>query len=571
MAPEESDERLDALMTFLKRMGVHYDDNVIRFCKSGVHGYGVIACAAINTGHTVASIPKSAVLSVQTASLWQDINKNGNNGDNTVDDDYVEWNRSRREEWCPPLFQLAAAVLFERAVMRTRSRWHEYMDLLPKSLVEIGVPMAYKDTTLRAWFGGTGVDCMAGKMRKMVKEVFDSCIWKLFAHRGQELGFGKDVTSKVTYEQFLVAFGCVTSRAFQVDEYHGSSMVPVADMFNHGMNCEHVHIEEQELEGDIREGNSCSGAGDTLGDAEEEEGVDYGDEGDDERDEKVRVNETEEEKENCEEGDEDGSTSVMHDAKGDNGDLVVRCVRDVKSGDEVFNTFGQKGNTLLYLNYGFTDGDNGYDSALVHKDDVAEELRIWCNEQQLIGGDGEYPVTWGMSKQRQECIETASVVIEDEAIDEYLEIRADGTLCHGLWVVIYLHVVRWADIVGISGDDVDLLEHVRQISTVDVMEQYGVEVKEIVRRVIARRTTELEAGRNCGDMCTNGSGSERLVELEPEQDQPQKARTVALQTAAERIYSGQLRALQQTHTHFLSKDSTDSGRTDHTISKRRND
>ena len=45
-----------------------------------------------------------------------------------------------------------------------------------------------------------------------------------------------------TEEDFAAAASVVASRAFRVDDRHGDGMVPVADLFNHRTDAEHVRI-----------------------------------------------------------------------------------------------------------------------------------------------------------------------------------------------------------------------------------------------------------------------------------------------------------------------------------------
>ncbi|TYI86153.1 hypothetical protein E1A91_D04G046700v1 [Gossypium mustelinum] len=127
-----------------------------------------------------------------------------------------------------------------------------------------------------------------------------------------------------------------------IDEYHGFGMVPLADLFNHKTGAEDVHFTSvspnQEYEDDVDSEN---------GDNNELSKIS----GHDKRDS------------TCE------NSYIHSDSESDYSSvtgedpmmLQMIMVREVKSGDEVFNTYGSLGNAALLHRYGFTEAHNPFD------------------------------------------------------------------------------------------------------------------------------------------------------------------------------------------------------------------
>lgn len=438
------DTRLTDFIAFLRDSKLKYKENAIRFVKSDIHGFGVEAIADIAAGETVATITKKAIISVETATLWDDINKVGDtsqtSGDklsqssNNTNDDFDD---HARDNWCPPLFQLPAAVLFE-SLLGKRSKWFRYINILPDSLAEIGVPLAESDETLDQIFKGTAVDLLARNMRKVLEDVFNHYIHKLFVHRTQQLGITDETFQNATPEQFMLAFAWVTSRAFEVDSFYDNSLVPIADIFNHRTDGEHVHIE--------------GGAGSSDSDDSDEELAEGN----------VEDNvDTNNESEIVQNHGKPKGKDAKTQKESDYDELSIVCVKDIKAGSEVFNTFGQKSNTVLYLNYGFTEKNNAYEAAFLHKDDVEMAINAVKEKESSLNDQ--------MTPQREACIQACEFVTNHEVVDDFFQIVTDGTFCRGLLSLLYLYYVPWSKISAMAADEFDIGEHLMQLSTEDVL------------------------------------------------------------------------------------------------------
>lgn len=137
-------------------------------------------------------------------------------------------------------------------------------------------------------------------------------------------------------EQYFAAKSLISSRSFQIDDYYGFGMVPLADLFNHKTNAEDVHF------------TSVSSSSDSDSDTSEIMENQINDD--------THVDQTESNvsssKSDFSAGDSSSSTTEI---------LEMIMVRDVKAGSEVFNTYGSMGNAALLHRYGFTEPDNPYD------------------------------------------------------------------------------------------------------------------------------------------------------------------------------------------------------------------
>lgn len=451
------DSRLLQFETFLREIGIKFDKKAISFVKSNVQGYGVEASVDIPKGKVVATIPKTAVLSVETASLWKEINKGEkfppqlqSSAAESKDDAEESSEHHPRDRWCPPLFQLPAAALFE-ALRGTESPWYRYISIFPTSLAEIGVPMAESDEKISQVFQGTAIDKLTEKMRTDIDDTFNQSIRALFKHRASQLGMKEDIVQNVTVEKFALAFAWVTSRAFQVDDVHDNSLVPIADMFNHQTDGEHVHIE---------------GVGDSSGsddDSESEEQDDENDVSD------VRKGSTAQNGGKTKKNLRNTKDTVNDD------DLSIMCVRKVSAGEEIFNTFGQKCNTVLYLNYGFTEDDNSYETAFIHKDDVNSVL------DQLIAE--ETSANRQMTPERKACIHSCEFVTDHDVIDDFFQISMDGSFCQSLVLLLYLYFVPWNEISDMAEDEFEMMKLLMELSVSDVLKTAPKQIFEAIKRL----------------------------------------------------------------------------------------
>ncbi|PCH39517.1 SET domain-containing protein [Wolfiporia cocos MD-104 SS10] len=307
--------RLSQLLMWCSKNGISIDPD-IHFVDDPHTGIAVFSNRPIASCTTLATIPKSALLSVRSCSVSEHI-------------PFVPYGHGAH---------LALSFALHAELARgEHSKWFGYLQSLPQRPVPIAIFWGIADALLagedareaRMWITGTSVD------EELVDENGNDYL-------DEARKYYQDVVQPVlarlrissTLGSFLHAYSLVSSRAFLVDAYHGLSMVPIADAFNHASD-NHVHLESDfdvcPICGDLAE---CSH---DRGDAS-----------------------------NARRPHEPQSRTTA------NMDTVDMCTnRAVPVHAEVFNTYGSRlGNAALLARYGFALDENGYDAVTLHKEDI---------------------------------------------------------------------------------------------------------------------------------------------------------------------------------------------------------
>ncbi|KAI0697097.1 hypothetical protein C8T65DRAFT_813958 [Cerioporus squamosus] len=293
-APCQNPARSDRFLSWLSGNCVQLEPGIsIVENEAGIAVYSTAAC---NQSDSVAVVPKSAVLSVRTCVLSEQIS------------------------WVPyghgAVLALSLA-LYSEILNGAQSRWFGYLQSLPSNVVPIarlwGHPAAFPDEAdareACSWIRGTEVerelqDDDGGSLLTEIDDFYQSDVEPLLTSRAL----------RPSLSGFLHAYSLVCSRAFLVDAYHGLSMVPVADAFNHSQN-NHVQLAS---EYDVCP--DCGSLAECPHDREDSS-------------DRSRPGELA----------EDGTDTV---------DMVA--VRPIAAGVEIFNTYGAHlGNAALLARYGF--------------------------------------------------------------------------------------------------------------------------------------------------------------------------------------------------------------------------
>lgn len=150
-------------------------------------------------------------------------------------------------------------------------------------------------------------------------------------------------------EHYFAAKSLVASRSFQIDDFHGSGMVPLADLFNHKTGAEDVHF------------TSVSSHCQSDSDADNDDHVVANSDDNEPSTEHPHVDGEESSAPSNGKsslGGSDLESSALEDVP---TVLQMIMVKDVRAGAEVFNTYGLIGNAALLHRYGFTEPDNQFD------------------------------------------------------------------------------------------------------------------------------------------------------------------------------------------------------------------
>ncbi|KAL6840226.1 hypothetical protein ACP4OV_030036 [Aristida adscensionis] len=293
-----AERRLRAFKRWMRAHGVVCSD-ALRLGASEAGGVHVRAVAQLREGDLVATIPRRACLTPRTTGAAAAIEAAELGG----------------------CLALAVAIMYERA-RGEDSPWDAYLRLLPD---REPVPLVWPAEEAERLLAGTELDKIVKQDREFLCEDWKECIEPLVS--SGELDVDPDDFS---LENYFSAKSLVSSRSFQIDSYHGFGMVPLADLFNHKTDGEHVHF------------TSAPDASDSEDDDDEEDD----DSSDDSADEQSNI---------------ENSTNSPSDAGNNVEDLEMIVVRDLSAGEEVYNTYGTMGNAALLHRYGFTELDNKYD------------------------------------------------------------------------------------------------------------------------------------------------------------------------------------------------------------------
>ncbi|XP_068648406.1 uncharacterized protein [Aristolochia californica] len=263
--------------------------------KEDDQGILVQAVCDLKEGDLVATIPKQACLTIKTSVAKELIEETGLDGS----------------------LGLSLALMFEGSLGQ-ESAWYGYLQVLPDREC---IPLVWSLEEVDALLMGTELHKIVKEDKALLYEDWKECILPLITSGSSKLD-----PSSFGVEQYFAAKSLVTSRAFEIDDFHGSGMVPLADLFNHKTGAENVHF---------------SVSSSSHSDVENEDG-----------------NNDVPENNNHKASSEDAITDSSDD---DQTPLEMIIVREVEAGSEVFNTYGSMGNAALLHRYGFTEPDNPFD------------------------------------------------------------------------------------------------------------------------------------------------------------------------------------------------------------------
>ncbi|XP_062001983.1 ribosomal lysine N-methyltransferase 3 [Rosa rugosa] len=304
---EMAARRVRAFKRWMKREGIQCSD-ALDLTVSATQGLSVTALADLHVGDAVARIPKATCLTVITTAARDMIDAAGLDGS----------------------LGLAVAIMHERS-LGEQSHWAPYLAVLPE---QEPIPLVW---TAEELLRGTELHDTVKEDRGVMLED-----WKESIEPLQDQIGSTQFESFFGFEEYLAARTLVASRSFQIDDhYHGVGMVPLADIFNHKTAAEDVHL------------NTSASTENSESDTTENSGSEEGNESANES--------TTSTTSSVGASTNDDVASSATDDDGDDDDLEMVMVKDVKVGAEVFNTYGLLGNAALLHRYGFTEPDNPFD------------------------------------------------------------------------------------------------------------------------------------------------------------------------------------------------------------------
>ncbi|XP_030551347.1 ribosomal lysine N-methyltransferase 3 [Rhodamnia argentea] len=314
--------RLRAFKRWMKSQSIDCSD-ALRFTDDPSLGIAVMALCDLKEGDLVATIPKAACLTIKTSGASSLIEAAGLDGS----------------------LGLSVALMYEKSLGET-SHWAGYLQLLPDKQC---LPLVWSLDEVDRLLPGTELHKTVREDKALIYDDWKECILPLLDSRLLKLDleyFGP--------EHYFAAKSLVSSRSFEIDDYHGYGMVPLADLFNHKTGAEDVNFTSVSSHG---ESDDDSDYCDDYPDA------DISEDGNGQLIQDLDTNST---------GNMERRPPVT---KEDPAVLEMILVKDVNAGDEVYNTYGTLGNAALLHRYGFTEENNPYDIVNIDIELVLE----WSN------------------------------------------------------------------------------------------------------------------------------------------------------------------------------------------------
>ncbi|KAN0015470.1 hypothetical protein ACTFIU_008203 [Dictyostelium citrinum] len=330
-----------------------------RINDSIVSGLGVISLKELKVDDIVAKIPKSIILSIHTSSI-----------SNILEKYKIENNIG------------TSIALIHEASLGEQSKWYGYISSLPR---KVDVPILW-DSESRKLLKGTAIEDVLNDDDILINQVYADVIVATLSKNHPEIFGDKELYS---LENFKIANSIISSRAFCVDSYHGDSLVPLADIFNHQTAREHVHIESN--------GDVCNKCG-SIKTCKHRKVVTQhtvtstkgkrihkvaGIPSSKKHIHKGNCCSTTTKKNNNNNEEEDKDTIIEEDDE----HLYIKVVKGVGANKEVYNTYGDHDNSILFSKYGFLEMDNPCDRLSIDKQLVDKELELVGAENQITRMD----------------------------------------------------------------------------------------------------------------------------------------------------------------------------------------
>ncbi|KAK9228632.1 hypothetical protein WN944_021586 [Citrus x changshan-huyou] len=334
--------RVRAFKRWMRSQGLEYSD-VLDFKDDPEQGISVIALGDLKEGDLVATIPKSACLTVKTSGASDIIESAGLGGS----------------------LGLAFALMYEKSLGED-SPWAGYLQLLPHQEC---VPCVWSLEEVDSLLSGTELHEIVKEDRGLIFEDWKQNILPLLDLNSANVKLNPDYFG---VEHYFAAKSLVASRSFQIDDFHGSGMVPLADLcqlakcltvqinkigfssmwchsFNHKTGAEDVHFTS--VSSHCQSDSDADNDDHVVANSDDNEPSTEHPHGDGEEFSAPSNGKSPL-------GGSDLESSALEDVP---TVLQMIMVKDVRAGAEVFNTYGLIGNAALLHRYGFTEPDNQFD------------------------------------------------------------------------------------------------------------------------------------------------------------------------------------------------------------------
>lgn len=336
----------------------------IKRSKEG--GLGVFANRSLNPETTLLRIPKSSVFTANNSSIANLLFESEIDG----------------------ILALNIAFIYELFVFGERSHWFKYLKSIQhKNNGSLYLPPSYYSKDLKLLLKGTALDVIFEGLdeQEEIREGFETAC-ELAHHWNQEseipipylfdFGNSESAIANAMFKEFAAIAFAISSRVFELDNFHGFGLVPIADLFNH-----HPCQPNVRFESNYDVCDKCGELGDCRHIIAEIKLLDLSTQMplksekitgvvDKKLIEKLERElesdaESEEEPENSstskDEGDALSDDSLLIDHINPDECVDIVLATPIEEGEEIFNSYGDHSNSYLLAKYGFCVGDNPFD------------------------------------------------------------------------------------------------------------------------------------------------------------------------------------------------------------------
>ncbi|QHS71594.1 protein-lysine N-methyltransferase [Saccharomyces paradoxus] len=411
------------ILKFVASCNGRFKDSKCDIRESPLGGLGVFAKTKIAKGESILTLNKSSIFSASNSSIANLLCDNGIDG----------------------MLALNIAFIYETTVFKNTSHWYQFLRTIRirDDQGHLNLPPSFWNANAKQLLKGTSFDTLFDALtpEEEIIEGFEIAVdlarkWNdefgLEMPKGfldiSEENHEKDYNLKL--EKFISVAYTLSSRGFEIDAYHETALVPIADLFNHHVSnpdlkfvslydvcdkcgepgmCKHL-IAEEYLEAEDQDKNIPKAGGTEICVIDED--LINSLENDLQKECSKVTADTEDEDDGIENPDE----CV---------DLILK--NDVAQDQEIFNSYGELSNVFLLARYGFTVPGNQYDIVhlgpefmkVVKKEEKYQEKVKWWSQV----GHGLFSAWYVQMRQEDEEDEgeAKSDDLPDDAGDEIEE------------------------------------------------------------------------------------------------------------------------------------------------------
>lgn len=375
----------DDILTFVLESKGFFHTAGCEIRRSDYGGLGVFALKDLKEDTVLLRIPKSSVFTAENSSIA-----------NLLVDSEVKG-----------MLALNIAYIYEVFIFQVESHWYKYLKSIShRQNGSLYLPPAYWEDNEKILLKNTALDVVfeALSPQEEIENGFKVGI-ALSRKWNEEFGLKipylfdfnledqKQVSSN--FKEFAAIAFAISSRVFEIDNYHDSGLVAIADLFNHHATRPDVRFESMYDVCDM-----CGELGDCKHVIAETKALDMEME---QRTQRITPRETgtislsviEELERELDPSDSESVEETVSDENAEETPEAImpknidtdECVdiilsNDVKAGEEIFNSYGDHSNSYLLARYRFCIEDNPHDVV-----DLSEELLEYGQKNSKRIGD----------------------------------------------------------------------------------------------------------------------------------------------------------------------------------------